>query len=70
MTKRFDLEQQIMTCWSVCEDLKAIETTFDSRKMSEDELLNLLIGVRTLYQIKFENLFASFENMLHNGDIK
>ena len=33
-------------------------------------MLNLLIGIRSLYQIKFENLFAMFEEMIQNGSIK
>lgn len=70
MSTRFDFEQQIMSCWSVCDDLKAIETITDVRQLSEDEMLNLLIGIRSLYQIKFENLFAMFEEMIQNGSIK
>lgn len=70
MTKRFELEQQIMSCWNVCDDLKAIESLYDLRKVSEDEILNLLIGVRSLYQAKFENLFDNFEKMVQNGDIR
>lgn len=70
MSNRFDFEQQIMSCWNVCDDLKAVENLYDLRKVSEDEILNLLIGIRTLYQAKFESLFNQFETMIQSGDIK
>ena len=50
---RFDLEQGIMQCWNMVEDVKllakrgATAADFD--------------GVAQLYQHKFEELFAQFE---------
>lgn len=69
-TDRFDLEQQIMTCWNICEDIKAIYKMTDMRQLSEDELLNAMIGLETIYQMKFEILFDMFEKMVQNGQIK
>lgn len=70
MTNQFDLEQQIMTCWNICEDIKTITKMHDIRAMTEDELMNALIGLETLYQMKFEILFDMFERMIKNGQIK
>lgn len=67
---RFDLEQQIMDCWGVCEDIKSIYKMNDIRQTSEDEMLNALIGLETIYQMKFEILFNMFEAMVKNGQIK
>jgi hypothetical protein len=67
---RFDLEQHIMNCWNVCEDIKAVIKMHDIRNMSEDELLNVMIGLEALYQLKFETLFNVFEKMIANGQIK
>lgn len=69
-TDRFDLEQQIMSCWNICEDIKAIYKMTDMRQLSEDELLNAMIGLETIYQMKFEILFDMFERMIKNGQIK
>lgn len=69
-TDRFDMEQQIMTCWNICEDIKAITRMHDIRALSEDELLNAMIGLETIYQMKFEILFDMFEKMNKNGQIK
>jgi hypothetical protein len=42
----------------------------DIRALSEDELLNAMIGLETIYQMKFEILFNMFEAMIKNGQIK
>jgi len=64
---RFDLETDIMTCWNVVEDIKELSRCMlDRRKMSEDEISNYLLGLETIYQVKFERLFETFEQMVHN----
>jgi hypothetical protein len=57
---RFELEQAIMNCWHVVDDIKTVCTRSD--RMSQDELMNVLIGIHTLYQMKFEDLFEQFED--------
>ena len=64
--KLHDLEQPIMECWSVCND---IETVFrqigdGERDPTQDELMNALMGMQQLYQWKFEQLFFKYEEML------
>ena len=67
---RFDLEQQIMNCWQVCEDIDAVYQVGGNREMTEDELANALLGLKTIYQLKFEILMQTFETMLRQGTIK
>jgi hypothetical protein len=67
---RFDLEQQIMNCWQVCEDIDAVYQVGGYREMTEDELANALLGLKTIYQLKFEILMQTFEVMLRQGTIK
>jgi hypothetical protein len=64
MTDRFDLEQQIMNCWNVVDDIKMVQAMTDLRPLSEDELANALLGLQTLYQMKFEVLFNTFEKLI------
>lgn len=70
MVNRFDLEQQIMACWSVCEDIDTLYKQLDLREMSQGEIENCLLGLKTLYQMKFEQLFAMFEDMIKEGNLK
>jgi hypothetical protein len=67
---RFDLEQDIMNCWQVVDDLKTLTKRYlDGPKMTEDEVANVLIGIESLYQIKFEQLFATFEQCIKNNEL-
>jgi hypothetical protein len=38
--------------------------------MSQDEIQNCLLGLKTLYQMKFEQLFAMFEGMIKERELK
>jgi hypothetical protein len=63
ITNRFDLEQQIMDCWGVVDDIKTVYNADDLRELSKDEMQNLLLGLYTMYQLKFEILFKMFEDL-------
>jgi len=67
---RFDLEQAIMNCWNITEDIKLISQMNDIRELSEDERMNALLGLETLYNMKFEILFDGFTRMIKDGQIK
>jgi len=56
---RFDLEQQIMQCWNLVDDVKL----FASQGASSDEFTALA----TVYHRKFETLFDTFELMMRTG---
>lgn len=55
MTNRFDLEQQILDCWRVTEDI----TLFAKQDASTDSLNAL----STYYEHKFNQLWTTFETM-------
>ena len=59
--KQFDVEQGILDCWRVTDDIRLIYDELGNRKVSEDELANLLLGLESLYKIKFDKLFRDFE---------
>tara|TARA_R110000868_G_scaffold70117_1_gene206411 strand:- start:1037 stop:1267 length:231 start_codon:yes stop_codon:yes gene_type:complete len=63
---RFDLEQDIMKCWEVVDDIKNLRQTNDRRTMTQDEVDNYLLGLETIYEIKFERLFETFETIVNN----
>jgi len=68
---RFDLEQEIMQCWNLVDEIKMISSYhFDKRKLTDDELANILIGLQELYQLKFETLFETFEECLRKKEFK
>lgn len=67
MSNRFDLEQQIMACWSVVED---IEVVYEAHGDVDKELANVLLGLKTLYQLKFEKLFHIFESCVKKKELR
>ena len=64
--KLFSLEDSIMECWNVTSDIKVVyQEWLDSpTPMDEDEIANILIGMETLYNRKFERLFREYEEAL------
>lgn len=62
MSDIFDLEQQILDCWHIVDDLKVLEEGVLDKGISVDEIANISIGLEKLYQLKFEKLFNTFEN--------
>jgi hypothetical protein len=67
MTDRFDLEQNIMQCWNVTDDIQLYLDMFD--EMDEDQRMNYLIGLKQMYHMKFERLWNSFETVVRARQI-
>ena len=64
MTDRFKLEQQILSCWNITTDIDTIKNiTSDARTASHLEAL------RTLYELKFDQLFDTFETLINERKI-
>jgi len=69
---RFLLEQKIIQCWNVTDDLDTIAEYIADSDISpahQDQLLNMLFGMRTLYNQKFNSMMALFGEMIQNGHI-
>ena len=62
--KQFELEQSIMNCWNICEDLNLLAKNILEHGLDRDQAANILIGMSQLYQMKFEDCFANFEETL------
>ena len=70
MADRFDLEQHIMKCWNVTEDIDLLNFNVLEKDMSKDEISNFLLGLKTIYNAKFEDLFDAFGELIKDGTIK
>ena len=60
MSDHFDLEQNIMQCWNVCDDIQLMLDQWDN--LDEDAKQNYLIGLKQMYQMKFERTWGSYES--------
>ena len=56
------MEQEIMTAWQVLDDIKMLSAREGTDKEDWD-------AVYRLYQIRFETLFETFENLIRDGKI-
>lgn len=70
MTDRFDLEQNIMKCWNVTEDIQLLNKNVLEKDMSVDDISNYLLGLKTIYDAKFDELFDNLGELIKNGTIK
>ena len=59
---RFDMEQQLMSCWCVVDDMKVVTKEVLEGDYDRDKVANMLLGMEALYDAKFNKLFAMFEN--------
>ena len=68
---RFDFEQQLLECWNVTKDIKTVyEGVCDSSPpMTEDQIANALMGLETLYELKFNKLWSMYENGVNQQSI-
>lgn len=64
---RFDHEQQILACWQITNDIQTVleyTETLNATPEQLDQLQNMLIGMISLYDQKFDKLFKLFEESL------
>lgn len=71
MTDRFDLEQSILKCWNVTDDIDMLYENICDRspELTTDEIANSLLGMKQLYELKFEKLFSQFEELVKEKKI-
>ena len=70
MKTRFDFEQEILDCWGVVEDLETLRQVSNLGKtLTPVELDNALLGLKTIYNFKFQVLFSTFEQMIAQNQL-
>jgi hypothetical protein len=70
MSDRFDLEQQILKCWNITEEIQLLnEQVLENDELTKDQISNYLLGLHTIYEMKFDKLFDQFSNMVKEKKI-
>ena len=71
---RFMLEQKLMDCWHVTDDIDTVAEyigeNVDIPARERDRILNMLIGMRELYHLKFDYTLNLFGELVQKGDIR
>jgi hypothetical protein len=69
-TDRFDLENAIMQCWALTDDLDLIiEDVWEgsTEEPDIDEIGNALIGLQRLHALRMNKLFNVFSELVETG---
>ena len=70
MADRFDFEQQIMKCWNMVDDVDQLYgQIMESDHLNKDEIANYLLGLKTIYNVKFDTLFNQFEQLIREKQL-
>jgi len=67
---RFDLEQQILSCWHINDDLSVLAKAIVEKDISKTEIINVLNGLNHLYHHRFDEMFSTFEKLINEKRIK
>ena len=72
MKNRFDLEEAIGQMAQFTTDIDTVIYAVGdaSEPATEDELLNMLIGVKQLYETRYQKMWSIFEELIEQGDLK
>ena len=62
---RFDLEDAIMKAWRTSDDIRAFYTS--AEHMNEDQVINALMGLEIFAEMRFNELWNTFEQCISNG---
>jgi len=68
---RFDLEEAISDVFTSNEELETLLYRIGDSPVtpSEDEVMNILIGIIALNKVRYEKLWNTFEALISNGVI-
>ena len=58
MSDRFDLEQEILECWKITNDIPEMEEL--------DATMGDMVSLAAVYEYKFKKLWNTFETMCHD----
>lgn len=67
--KSFDLEQQILDCWTITSQIDTLLEGVLEHEITRDQIANVLMGLKDLYDIKFDKTFRTFE-YVHSAVLK
>ena len=66
---RFDLEQWILKNWEITTEIKHLRELISDGKPTQDQIENYLLGLETIYEVKFNKLWDCFEELCQHQKI-
>lgn len=62
MMNLYSIEQHILGCWNICDDIKVLK---EAGASAED-----MTALATIYQYKFQKMWDEYEDMLHQASLE
>lgn len=66
---RFELEQAIVACGNIADDLDILMEALANDEVDKDRLFNALSGMRELHDMRCKRAFDIFSAMIRDGMI-
>lgn len=66
--RQFVLEQRILSCWNVIDDIKVVRAAIADNRLTKDQMENVLLGLEELYELKFQQVYHTFEEYQTFGE--
>lgn len=74
---RFNLEADIFAVWNVVDDIELLMNYVGDSPVFEnmdpnhcDEIVNFLLGMKTIYSVKFHNLQSTMDDLIQKGKLQ
>lgn len=67
MTDRFELENNITSCWNTKDDIDLLLDAISNKGMTEDQIKNALLGIASLHEMRCQKLMDTFEDLIYNS---
>ena len=66
---RFDLESAIANASNIEEDLELLAAGITNSSLDPDAIVNILIGLRALHALRFDNIHEIFEQLVQSKQL-
>ena len=65
---RFDLEERMSALHNTSDDIDTVIHAYGDAKVkpTEDDMLNMLIGVKALHEARYQRLWQTFEQLIED----
>lgn len=67
---RFELEEAIVACFNVADDLSLVVEEVLEGNVGPDELANMLQGIAEVHKLRCEKTFRIFSQLIEAGKLK
>lgn len=65
MSNQFDLEQRILSCWRITDDIKLVRECIEKLPADDVDTVDCaLLALQTMYDMQFEKLWECFEDVV------